>query len=99
MVSSISVLWSVIPNLKLLSVTWDDETVVYNCSSGDTHLLNRIATEALICLQNHPCTRKELADMLISPSILSENQELDEEIETLLLNFQELGLIQPVNET
>lgn len=49
-------LWCLAPGQQLASWGWDDEFVVYNNLSGDTHLLDRDSMEVLAHLQQGPAS-------------------------------------------
>ena len=53
--------WGIAPGQLLRHHGWQDEHVVYNDLSGDTHLLNNIAWELLTTLQQQPFALPELA--------------------------------------
>lgn len=90
--------WSVDGNCDLRWRTWGDECIVYHCQSGDTHLLNTIAAEALKLLQQSPASADELTKLVASSLDLEANKALLQHMEKLLATFDELGLIGPVNE-
>jgi PqqD family protein of HPr-rel-A system len=77
---------------------WGDEAVIYNCNSGDTHLLNRIAADTLETLQNTPASTEELTRMLALRFGIDADREFLKQMDELLLNFYEQGLIKPLNE-
>jgi PqqD family protein of HPr-rel-A system len=45
--------WKIPPRNELYWNSWDDEVIVYNNWSGDTHLLNSIAIEILNYFQQN----------------------------------------------
>jgi PqqD family protein of HPr-rel-A system len=57
-------MWRLIPGQSLAHRGWDDEFVVYNDLSGDTHLLGADAMQILLCLQDGPCAVDALAARL-----------------------------------
>lgn len=48
--------WCIAPGQQLAAWGWDDEFVLYNNLSGDTHLLDGDAYAVLECLQHAPAT-------------------------------------------
>jgi len=75
---------------------WDDQLVVYQPASGDTHLLNLVAGEVLVSLREAPARVAELADRMALRLALppGERAKLLDEIETLLSQLDELGLVE-----
>lgn len=74
--------------------SWDDEYVVYNSLSGDTHLLNLTAGQVLLKLQKSPMDSMSLAN-LIPPTDQSKSYlEHEHQIEHLLAELDTLNLIE-----
>jgi PqqD family protein of HPr-rel-A system len=86
------------PGADLQWRTWGDETVVYHGPSGDTHLLNPIAAEALRVLASQAAGVDDLAGRLADRVDAAERPDLAEHLSSLLANFAELGLIEPVDD-
>jgi PqqD family protein of HPr-rel-A system len=85
--------WSADMELRQHWRCWDDETMVFHPKSGETHCLNSLAASVLRKLGECALTASELMDQLQSeggdaPSV--------QEIEALLQQFDELGLISPL---
>ena len=57
-------MWQVIPGQDLRQWSWDDEAVVYNNLSGDTHLLSADAMQLLQALSESPCEQAALVARL-----------------------------------
>jgi PqqD family protein of HPr-rel-A system len=81
---------------KLAWKSWDDEVVVFNFASGDTHLLNPVAARALRILEQKPLTAREVSQQLASSDTLPADEQLIEHVENLLSRLDEMGLIEPV---
>lgn len=74
--------------------TWDNEYVVYNSLSGDTHLLNLTAGQLLLKLQRSPMDSMSLAN-LITPTDKSKSSLQHElQIEQLLAELNTLNLVE-----
>jgi PqqD family protein of HPr-rel-A system len=58
------VIWCLAPGQRLLHRCWEDECVIYNDLSGDTHLLDEFTWELLRLLQAAPQTTPTLAEAL-----------------------------------
>jgi PqqD family protein of HPr-rel-A system len=54
-------MWRVTPGQRLQHAEWDDEAVVFNSLSGDTHLLGAAALHLLRTLQAGPADEAALA--------------------------------------
>lgn len=72
---------------------WDEWSVLYQASSGDTHLLNAAAVELLQSLQQTPASVEQLAAQWAA---LPRETMGPQELTTLLARLEELGLIEPV---
>jgi PqqD family protein of HPr-rel-A system len=82
---------------ELLWRAWDDhEVVVYHIPSGNTHVLNLVAAEALHALERDALDSSELVERVASSLETSPDDTFGQHIEKLLAQFDELGLIEPV---
>lgn len=52
--------WRLIPGQLLVHRSWQEETVLFNNLSGDTHLLGADALSLLLALRDAPLTSDEL---------------------------------------
>jgi len=87
--------WCLRPGQTLQYRHWDDEYVLYNDLSGDTHLLGDAAIELLRVLQTGPASRQALAAVLEAQFDI-DPLELDQETGELLRHLQHLYFIEPV---
>ncbi|MFC5552267.1 HPr-rel-A system PqqD family peptide chaperone [Massilia aerilata] len=85
-------IWRLRPGQTLQYRHWDDEYVLYNDLSGDTHLLDDAAIEILLFLKNDPAPLPVLAAVLQSAFDIDDT-ELYEEIGILLERLKHLYLI------
>jgi PqqD family protein of HPr-rel-A system len=76
--------WRVISDQALHFRSWGDEFIVYNCLSGDTHLLGSAAAQILLRLQQAPSDVISLAESLTS---LSQTEMMGEPLEPQLVNL------------
>lgn len=88
--------WMAIPGFSLHWQSWDDEFVVYNSGSGDTHLLDPVAAEALQSLQKRPANLSELARNLAESLEIKPDDKLLTYLERLLSDFHRLGLVERI---
>jgi PqqD family protein of HPr-rel-A system len=75
---------------------WEDQLVVYHPGSGDTHLLNLVAGEVLESLQQSPANVVELTDRVALRLDRQPDEPLLAQIEQLLHELDELGLVEVV---
>jgi PqqD family protein of HPr-rel-A system len=87
---------TVVASRDLLWRQWDDDYVVYNGASGDTHVLNVVAGEALRSLEASPADARELAGRVATSLALTLNDELVARMGLLIGEFENLGLVEPV---
>jgi PqqD family protein of HPr-rel-A system len=88
--------WQVRKDPQLLWRFWDDEIVVYNTESGDTHLLDSISSEALKNLESSPSSIAELSCLTKSAIESTLDQRLEDYFEKLIMHLWGLRLIEPV---
>jgi PqqD family protein of HPr-rel-A system len=90
-----SIRWAV-PSANLLAWrVWDDEFLVYNAASGQTHHLNLLAGEALRSLEAEAADVCELIRRLANQFEMAEESPPLRMINRLIHEFDELGLIAP----
>lgn len=90
----VTVLWRA---TKLLWREWEGESVVFNVNSGNTHLLSSTAVGVLRLLEREVLSVGEISDRLISTIGISSDEEVVNNVETLLKNLDHMGLIEPVS--
>jgi PqqD family protein of HPr-rel-A system len=87
--------WRVPPGNMLSWRVWDDEFLVYNAASGQTHHLNFLAGEALRSLEAEPGSASELVCRLADQFEIAQDSTPLQMIDRLIRQFDELGLIAP----
>lgn len=86
--------WQVAAKNSLLFRSWNDEFVVYNGATGDTHLLGLAAAQVMLELQQTPADAVGLAES-VAPLLQTEpDEELVSFIEQILTDFDSLGIIE-----
>ena len=86
--------WQVAGEKEFLFRSWDDEFVVYNGATGDTHLLGTVAAQVMLKLQQTPMDAVSLAEW-VAPLLQTEpDDELVFVIEQILADFDSLGIIE-----
>ena len=81
---------------SLIWKSWAEEYLVFNNASGNTHLLTPIAARALRLLENAPLTVDEIAKKIAAEADVDVDDELVDQVATLVANLDDLGLIEPV---
>ena len=84
--------WYLRPGQHLQYHGWDDEYLVYNDLSGDTHLLGAAAIELLLALKTAPATRQTLTALLKAEFDI-DGTELGDETDALLEHMKRLSLV------
>ena len=87
--------WAVPEGNGLAWRVWDDEFLVYNAASGQTHYLNLLAGEALRSLEAEPAQTHELVRRLANQFGIAEDSPPLQMIDRLIHELDELGLIAP----
>lgn len=90
----INCIWRVLPGQALHHRSWDDEYLVFNNLSGDTHLLDGGAMQLLLAVAAAPGDTASLGSRLHSALGLDQ-YELDE-IPAMLEQLRALSLIEAV---
>jgi PqqD family protein of HPr-rel-A system len=86
--------WRLMSDQVLHFRSWDDEFIIYNSLSGDTHLLGSTAAQILLKLQQAPSNATALTESL-APLLHAEmDDELVFQIEHILADLDTLALIE-----
>lgn len=87
--------WYLRPGQYLQYYGWDDEYLVYNDLSGDTHLLGAAAIEVLLALKTASATRQTIMALLKAEFDI-DDAELDDETGALLEHMRRLYLVDTI---
>jgi len=87
-------MWKVISGQDLHFHSWDNEFVVYNNLSGDTHLLSLAAAQILLKLKEAPSNAPLLAIALAPFWQVDPSAELALQIEDILSDLNAIALIE-----
>jgi len=90
--------WKVKPEFPLQWQVWDDEFVVYNTGSGDTHLLDPVAAEVLQSLEQESANLPELVGKVTASLEIEPDSKFSDYLEQLLSDLYKLGLIEKVQQ-
>ncbi len=89
--------WRIVPGADLSWHSWDHEFVVFNAASGSAHLLNIVEAEALRCMEDRDLDFSELTRSTAKALDLNEDTaDLERYLRMLLIQYEEVGLIEPV---
>ena len=86
--------WKIRENVTLYWHTWDDETVVYNSGSGDTHQFDPTTIATLQYLEKTSASPLELVEYISSAFEVEQDDGLFKYVEIFLLDMMSLGLIE-----
>ncbi len=86
------VVWRLPPAVRLDRRAWDDEVVVFNHASGQTHLLDALSNTALAMFEDRPWAVRELAQALASDFAVAPPEMFDR-LNTIVGEFARLGLL------
>jgi PqqD family protein of HPr-rel-A system len=84
--------WQSVKAIEMSMAQWDDDTIVYNPLSGETHQLNLMAIDALSFLQQ-PATLQSLADHICLLYQTPNTAEINQQMLQLIEQFDNIGLI------
>jgi PqqD family protein of HPr-rel-A system len=93
-----SLKWYVPDNNPILLEEWDNEAVVYNPNSGETHQLDRLSVDVLKLIKTQPVSLDTLTESIRTLYQVEDNYGLEPQLEGLILQFDTLGLIEPLAE-
>jgi PqqD family protein of HPr-rel-A system len=84
---------NMINGAKIRSIQWEEEYVVYDQLSGDTHLLDAVSGELICALSEQAMSRTALLEKLAA--LFEEASELEREnyLIDFVAKFQKLGLL------
>lgn len=85
--------WQSVNLIETYNAQGDDDTIVYNPLSGETHQLNLMAIDALNFMQQQPATLQSLTDHICLLYQVSDTDEINYQMRQLLEQFDDLGLI------
>ena len=89
--------WRLPEGVQLLWRSWDDEAVVYNVASQQTHLLDAFSAAALAEIEATPKTTEELSARL-AQNLDTDRAELSARLVEICARFVELGLAEPARQ-
>ncbi len=89
--------WRLPEGVRLLWRSWDDEVIVYNVASQQTHLLDAFSAAALREIEAAPKTAEALGRCL-AEALDTDRGELSARLAEICARFVELGLAEPARQ-
>ncbi len=86
--------WRLPVGAELLWQTWDDEVIVFNMASGQTHLLDAFSAAVLKEIENRPGDIDQLA-LRLAERFALDTADLSQRLIGVCARFDELGLLEP----
>lgn len=87
-------MWQLVPGQSLRHRGWNDEFVVYNELSGDTHLLGADAMHLLRVLQAGPQPEQALHDAIFPPDADADPDAERDDLRAMLQMLRGIALIE-----
>ena len=76
---------------------WNGDFAVYNPLSGHTHILDLVAGEVLLLLQQRPQSDAELRERVAALLEMPSDEALATRVDRILEHLDEIGLIEPAD--
>ena len=86
--------WRLPAGAEVFWQNWDDEVIVFNTASGQTHLLDALSAATLREIESRPGGINQLADRLAERFEL-DGADLSQRLTEVCARFDELGLVEP----
>lgn len=88
--------WQVSAPGSLHMRAWDNEVVVYEATSGNTHLLDTTAARILATIANAPADAPAIAQALADHGHAPPTEQTHEQVDAILAELAAISLITPV---
>lgn len=92
--SVVNRVWQLPAGGELLWQTWDEEVIVFNTASGQTHLLDALSAAALKEIEDHPGSIARLT-IRLAERFEIDTTDLFRRLIEVCARFDELGLLEP----
>lgn len=86
--------WQLPAGAELLWQTWDEEVIVFNTASGQTHLLDALSAAVLKEVEDHPGSIARLT-IRLAKRFEIDTTDLSQRLIEVCVRFDELGLLEP----
>jgi len=87
----LKIVWRTYP---LLRKSWGDQSVIFNRSSGNTHLINPTAAKILAIVQSQATSAEEISQKIATELELDVDEEILQQVKVVLETLDGLGLIE-----
>jgi len=87
--------WELAEGSRLHWASWDDEYVVFDEGSGNTHLLDFLTAEVLKALEQSRGAVPALIERVAARLDLDPDADLERRIREVVERFREAGLVEP----
>lgn len=96
MYGDITLGWKINPFVDLNWYTWDEESVVFDQASGDTHLFEPISVEVLQLIEESE-TSLSMHDIVqhLLPMLNESEEDVMSHVQKVMATFNRLGLVEP----
>ena len=84
--------WQSLKNIHVYTRQTDDEIIIFNPQSGETHQLNLLALDALEFLKQ-PASLSQLTKHICALYQAKNTAEISDQLRSLIEQFDDLGLI------
>ena len=91
--------WRTVPGLRLRKRQWDGESIIYNCNSGDAHLLNSLASRSLEFLEREAISIEELSENVSRSLNLENDASLRRGVNDFVIGLARLGIVRPSDDS
>lgn len=88
--------WQVIAPDALHTRAWDNEVVVYETTSGNTHLLDAVTAQVLATVAHAPADTAAIAQTLADLWPEAPAERVHEQVDVILAELAGISLIMPV---
>jgi PqqD family protein of HPr-rel-A system len=88
--------WELAEGCRLHWISWDDEYVVFDEGSGDTHLLDFLAFEVLKVLEQSSGSEQALVERVVARLGLDPDIDLERRIREAIAKFRDAGLVEQI---
>jgi len=76
-----------------LRKSWGDQSVIFNRSSGNTHLISPTAAKILAIVQSQATSAEEISQKIATELELDVDEEILQQVKVVLETLDGLGLI------
>ena len=90
--------WALNPLSELRWRRWDDDWVVYDAGSGNTHQMDALSAVTLMCLEGGASDLADLREQVAVELDLAAGEEFARAVQGVVKRLNALGLIEPITQ-